>query len=309
MKNTIALTKRNCLLFLRNKSTVFFSFLSSIIVVSLYFLFIAKLYKQGFNEVSGLMLTSKQLNGAIYAQMIVGVLVLNSVSISTGIFGLMANDLENRKTDALLLTKLTTMQFVLSYLFASVIVCFGLNLLMWLISVVIIGISTGIWISLGVVCAVIAVLLLVVFVSCSMMLLITTIVKSSTAIGVINGVLGTLLGFLCGIYMPFSNLGKGATYVGSLLPFTHLTIWLKNIVLSSLFKSFGMPKDVANKMQEMWFSAGNVGLCGANVPLWVMIMLSTLIGLACLVVAVLLLNKKLHSKKHVKSKIIKNEKF
>lgn len=308
MNNTIALTKRNCLLFLRNKATVFFSFLSSLILISLYFLFIAKLYKQGFNDSNGLFLTSKQINAAIYAQMIVGVLVINSVSISTGIFGLMANDLENRKTDALLLTKLKPRQFMLSYLFASIIVCFSLNALMWIISVLIIGISTGIWINFGIVCAIIAVMLLVTFISCSIMLLITTIVKTSTAIGVINGMLGTFLGFLCGIYMPYSNMGNGAKYVGSLLPFTHLTVWLKNIVLSSLFKGYGIPTDVSTKIQETWFSAGNVGLCGANVPLWVMIILSGLVGVVCLTLSVLLISKTLHSKKHIKLKAKKSVK-
>ena len=303
MNNSIALTKRNCLLFIRNKATVFFSFMSSIILISLYFLFIAKLYKQGFNEFSGLNLTSKQLNCAIYAQMIVGVLVLNSVSVSTGIFSLMANDFENHKTQALLLTKLKPYQFMLSYLLSSVLVTFTLNTLMWIISVIIIGITTGCWLGILTVLTVIAALLLVTFISCSVMLLITTLVKSSAAIGVINGVLGTFLGFMCGIYMPYSNMGAGAKTIGSLLPFTHLTIWLKNMVLNDIFKGFNVPTQISTMMKEYWFSAGNVGLCGANVPLWAMLILSTLFAVVCLTISVLLINNKLHSKKAKFSKL------
>ena len=129
MKNIFALTKRNCLLFLRSKSTVFFSFFSSIILVVLYFLFIAKLYAQGFNELVDGIMNSKQLNFAIYSQMIVGVLVINSVSLSTGMFTFMARDLETQKTNAFMLTKAKAVEITLSYLISALIVSFLLNFL------------------------------------------------------------------------------------------------------------------------------------------------------------------------------------
>lgn len=59
MRNIFSLSKRNCLLFLRSKQVVFSSLLSSIILIALYFLFIANLYSQGFNEMMGLTLSQK----------------------------------------------------------------------------------------------------------------------------------------------------------------------------------------------------------------------------------------------------------
>lgn len=302
MNKVVALTKRNCLLFLRSRATVFFSLLSSIILIALYFLFIAKSYVQGFKEIEGLFLTSKQLNSLIYAQMIVGVLVVNSVSLSTGMFTIMATDFESRKTDAFLLTKIKPIKLLTSFLIASMLVSFSLNLLMWIISVLIIGLTTGVWLGFGAVMAVVGVLILTTFVSCAIMLFFTTIVKSSNAIGVINGFLGTLLGFLCGIYMPFSMMGKGTKSIGSLLPFTHLTVLLKNIVLNNLLKGFGVNAEFTTIVKQKMFSAENVGLFGFNSPLWLNILLGLLLALTGVIVASFLINKYLSSKKSIRQK-------
>lgn len=309
MKNVFALTKRNCLLFVRNKSTFFFSLFSSLILIVLYFLFIAKLYSQGFNETAGLQLSSNQISALIYSQMIVGVLVINSASLSTGMFSIMASDIEKGKTEAFLITNLKKWELVLSYLFSAIIISYLINLLMFVISTIIIGIATGFWLGAGAFFSIFGALLIVTLISCAIMLLITVIARSSSAIGVINGILGTVIGFLCGIYMPFTNLGNGAKYVGSLLPFTHLTIWLKQIVLSNAFGQFGVPTEIANQMSDLWFSAGNIGLCGLNVPLWAMIIISSLFAVLCFVIALILIKKRINrssSKFSLKKKGLKN---
>ncbi len=293
MNKIYSLTKRNCLLFLRSKATFFFSLFSSIIMIALYFLFIAKLYAQGFNELAGTDLTSNQLNFAIYSQMIMGVLVLNSVSLSAGVFTFVAYDLEKRKVDAFLIAKIKPSQLILSYLLSSLIISFALNFLTLAISVIIIGAATTFWLSAGTFFYLVGALIVITLISCAIMLLITILVRTSAAIGVINGIMGTLLGFLCGIYMPYTNLGSAAKYVGSCLPFTHMTIWLKQIVLNDVFAQFGMSAEISEIMKDAWFSAGNVGFVGLNVPLWGMLLLSAAFGAGCLAVAVLLLKKRM----------------
>ncbi len=306
MKNILALTKRNCLLFVRNKATFFFSLFSSLILIVLYFLFIAKLYSQGFNETAGLELSKNQINALIYTQMIMGVLVINSVSLSTSMFSIMAYDIEKGKTESFLITKLKGWQLLFSYLISAIIISFLINLLMFIISTIIIGIVTGFWLGAGAFFLVVCVMILTTLVSCAIMLLITTIARSSSAIGVINGIVGTVIGFLCGIYMPYSNLGTGAKYLASFIPFTHLTIWLKQIVLGNAFYQFAVPEEISSQMSDLWFSAGNIGFCGLNVPLWAMILLSCLFAVGCFILAYFLLRKRILTKK-VKVKKIKKE--
>ncbi len=302
MKNILALTKRNCLLFIRSKQVVFSSLISSIILIVLYFLFIANLYSQGFNELMGSNLSTNQIHAMIYIQMIMGVLVINSVSLSTGMFQFMARDIEIQKTNAFLLTKTKPYQIMLSYLISALLVSFLLNLITLVVSVIIIGATTSIWLGGGTFFAIVEVMLLSTIIGCAIMLLITSIVRSSVAIGVISGFLGSVLGFLCGIYMPYSNMGKEAVYVGSLLPFTHLTIWLKQIALGDIFKQIGIPQEIQSSILEQGFSASNVGLCGANIPLWGMILMSVGFAILCFAISIFFLTKLFRKQKTIKIK-------
>lgn len=256
-------------------------------------MFIANLYSQGFNDAAGMELTSKQINFAIYSQMMMGVLGINSVSLSIGMFTLMARDLETQKTDSFLLTNVKPWQIITSYLLAAFIVSLVLNFFMLVLSVLIIGIATFWW-SAATFFQIFGAMIVTTFESCAIVLLLTIVIRSSTAIGVINGILGTILGFLCGIYMPYQNMAAAAKYVGSVIPLTHCVVWMKQIVLTDVFGQIGIPEAISVELQDKWFSAGNVGLFGADVPLWAMILLGVILAVACLAISVFLLRRKLY---------------
>lgn len=293
MNRTSALIKRNIRLFLRDKSTVFFSFLSTLILVGLYLLFIAKAYSVDMVEQSGGILTDAAGNFLIYLQMMAGVMILNSVSLSTGAFATIAKDFENRRVDSFLLTPAKTREILLSYFFGGFTVSILLNLFSWLISVILIGILTGYYISVSTFFAASAVLIAASFISASLMLLITTLVKSSAAIGVLSGVSGTFIGFLSGIYMPYSSLGKTTAKVGSLLPFSHLTIWMKQILLTDACRILNITGEFKDAIINGYFSATNLGFLGFFVPLWIMLAACAVFALFCLILSGQILKKRM----------------
>ncbi len=309
MKKVLSFTKRNCLLFLRNKQVVFSSLISSIILIALYFLFIANLYSQGLNNFADLTLSSIQKSALIYIQMIMGVLVVNSVSLTTGMFSFMAKDFEVKKTEAFLLTNAKPVHLTISYLLSSILVSFALNFLTLVVSVILIGCITSFWLSAIAFFSIFGILILTCIIGSVIMLLITSIVRSSVAIGVINGILGTILGFVCGIYIPYSDMGNVIVYIGSLLPFTHLTIWLKQIALGDLLSQFGVSKNISDIMLDKSFSAGNVGLLGANVPLWGMILLSVLFAIICFVISLFLIKRLFKKGQNKKQRHSKDRKY
>jgi len=298
----ITLTKRNLKLFLRDRMTVFFSFLSTLILVMLYFLFIAKIYAAGMDDPSAggiaMPLAQGAKNFIVYLQMMAGVLVLNSMSLSTGAFSTIAKDFESKRIDNLLLTPVKTHEIILAYYSTGMIASFIINTFTWILSFLIIGITTGYWLAFGPFMAVLAVLLVASLISCSIMLLITSLVKSSTAIGVINGIAGTFFGFLCGIYMPYSNLGESTKLVGSFLPFTHITVWLKQVMLGDAFSQVGITGEFKDILLRDFFSADGVGFCGMDISLWGMIAFSGLLGLLCLIASYVLLRRRINGRKN-----------
>jgi multidrug/hemolysin transport system permease protein len=293
MNHIIALTKRNVKLFLRDKASVFFSLLSTIILVALYFLFVGNLYSDGISGSFPELLNAKQTDFLVFLQMIAGVLIINSLSVSLGAFATIAKDFEKRRTDGLLLTTATKKELMLGYFCGGLVVTIILNLFMWVVGFFLIWVTTGYAVSFGTFLMAIVVLFVASLVSSGIMLLFTVIAKSSAAIGIISGVAGTFFGFLCGIYMPYDTLGNGAKTVGSFLPFTHLTIWFKQTLLNDAYKILGIPTETAEVLTTGdFFSAENIGLGGMNLPLFVMLILSTLFAVGCFVLAWVLPQKK-----------------
>lgn len=297
MKKILTLTKRNIKLFLRDKATVFFSFLSTLILIMLYFLFIAKIYTSGMDNPDAggiaMSLDENAKNFIVYLQMMAGVLVLNSMSLATGAFSTIAKDFENKRIDSFLLTPVKTHELILSYFATGLIVSFVINTFTWILSFIIIGIATGYWVAFGVFLMVLIVLFTASLISCSIMILVTTLVKSSTAIGVVNGIAGTFFGFLCGIYMPYGNLGEGTKAVGSFLPFSHLTVWLKQVMLDNAFSQVGITGEFKDILFRDYFSAESIGFCNLSAPLWLMVLLSGIFGLVCLSASYILLIKRM----------------
>jgi multidrug/hemolysin transport system permease protein len=80
MHDLLSLIKRNTLTFIRDKVAVFFSFLSVIILLALYFLFIGRQYT------SDLEMVSAEIKIFLSVSVIMGgVLVINTVSLALGI--------------------------------------------------------------------------------------------------------------------------------------------------------------------------------------------------------------------------------
>lgn len=302
MNVILALLKRNIKLFFRDKAAVFFSFLSTLILVALYFLFIAKIYTEGMDspEMGGIPmpLGASAKDFIVYLQMMAGVLILNSMSLATGTFATIARDFENKHIDNFLLTPAKTHEIIISYFAAGLIVSFVMNVFTWALTYFIIGAATGHWVAAGTFFMVVLVLFIASLISCSLMLLVTALVKSSAAIGVMNGILGTFFGFLCGIYMPYGNLGEGTKAVGSFLPFSHLVIWLKRTVLDDAFSQLGIAGAFKDILYRDYFTAESIGFCGLPAPLWLMVFASGLFGLVCMAVSYVLLAGRIRGSTH-----------
>ena len=293
LKSVGALTARNVKLFMRDKAALFFSFLSTLILVALYFLFIARIYSDSLSRDAGFFGDAKAKNFLVYAQMMAGVLILNSMSLTTGVFNIIARDFESRKADSFLLTPARAREIISAYFAAGFFVSFSLNMLTWIVSYILIGAATGYWLAFTTFLVVAGIIAFASLVSGALMILITSLIKSPAAVGVIGGISGTFLGFLCGIYMPYSNLGKGMEAAGSVLPFTHLTVWLKRAVLGDALGQLDITGELKEVIIGDYFSAKSVGFLTIPAPLWVMLLFCGVFAVVCLILAAWVLRRRI----------------
>lgn len=264
MYDLMSLIKRNTLTFIRDKAAVFFSFLSVIILLALYFLFIGRQYTSGLDMIDDNMKTFLSISVIMG-----GVLVINTVSLALGIMGNIITDLQYKKLDAFLVTPVKRYKIILSYYLTAIMITSVLTLLMWLLTVLYVGISSGYWYSFLTILKVSGLLVFYTFISATLMIFLTTILKSVNAFGALSGILGTFIGFMSGIYMPLSVLGKSMVYVASLVPFTHMTILLKQILLKEPYAL--LPGEAVESI-SVFYGTNEVGILGQSVGMiWIMI--------------------------------------
>ena len=297
MYSLTSLIQRNIKSYLRDKTAVFFSFLSVMILLALYLLFLGNNFKpQGLEGV----LTDNQITFMIYAQLIPGLLVINCLSIPLGNLGSMINDFEYRQIDSFLVTPVKRYKIILAYYLASFIITVIISLILLVAAFVIIGLSTGVHLEAMSYVYSILLMILFSFISTAIMVFITSIIKSVNAFGAVSGILGTLVGFVSGIYMPLFILPDAMTKVASLVPFTHMNILLKRVVLPQAFdlldpQKFESQAQYNEVIAELQVAYGynEIGVLGFDVSLiWIMIG-SVILALGLLALATNIIQKRL----------------
>lgn len=276
-----SLVKRHMLKFLRDRTAVFFSFLSVIILLVLYFLFLGENFVSQLRDPAYASLIDPGLIDYIkVSNMMGGILVINTVSLSLGIMGNVINDLEQRSLDAYLVTPVKRYKIIFSYYASAIIVTAFFTIIMWGFTIIYLGILSGYWFPLSAIFYTTLLLIFYTLISSSLMIYLVTLLKSVSAFGALSGILGTVIGFTCGIYMPLVILSPAIQNVASVLPFTHMTILLKNVLLnepmSLLTASLGT-EDAVNQMKP-YFGMNEIGLFGADVNMFWLMLGSAVIG-------------------------------
>ncbi len=270
MYNFLSLIKRNIKVYLRDRAAVFFSFLSIIILLGLYLLFLGRQYTSG-EEFAALDANIKTF--LTVGTIMGGVLVINTVSLSLGVMGSIVSDMETKRIQGFLVTPVQRFKISLAYYITSFLVTAFFTLLMWFITILYIGIFSGYWYSFLTILYATLLLIFFTFISSSFMLFLVTLIKSQSAFGALSGVLGTVIGFMSGIYIPLPVLGDGMTKVASLNPFTHMTILLKQVLLKEPYALL-QPEFV--EAVEAPFGSSEIGIVGLNVDM-IYIMIGTIL--------------------------------
>ncbi|EFR31959.1 ABC transporter permease [Eremococcus coleocola] len=287
------LTLRNIKLYLRDKSAVFFSFLSVIILISLYLLFLKNAYK---HEVLEQVMNAKEIDFMVDSLILSGIMVINTITLSLGNLGSMIQDLESHRINAFIVTPVKRYKLILAYFASSFMITLTFSLLMWVGALALIYLTTGIMYPSDISIKATGLVILYTFISTAFMILLTTFIKSVNAFGAVSGVFGTLIGFTSGIYMPLSQFPDYIQKISAWLPFTHMTIYLKQLLLKPSFDLIGqkIPREVMDMIQTV-YATKSLPITGEVFdPVWVLLV-SCIIGLFALIWATFRMKHRIRS--------------
>lgn len=223
------LANRNLLLFLRDKATVLMSFLAEVIVVILYVLFIRNNLLEQFAYIK---------NGKMLMDvwMIAGILGITPVTTTMGAYGIMVEDRAKGVWKDLMITPIRKWNMVGGYilsatligaLMSSVVLIFA-ELYMRQIYEESLLVANGSQLFLYI--------LLVTVSDSSMVLFLISFLKSSNALASCCTILGALLGFLTGIYLPMGSLPSYVQDFVKVFPMSHGVVLFRQNLMKSFLK-------------------------------------------------------------------------
>ena len=237
MRRFIGLTKRNILVYFKDKQSVIFSMLTSIIVLVLYMLFLKSAYVDSANgAMKGLegLIDEADIDMLINLILLVGVIGSALITVPYNCLSTIVNDKENKIDYDISATPLKRWQIVLSYFVASTISAFVMSAVVLTIGFVILSGQGDMYISTESIAYAYGLTFLGSLSATAFFMLIIIFFKTTAASGAFYGILSAACGFVIGAYMPLSQFSKGIQLFCNIFPGTGLTVLYRNAVMNGL---------------------------------------------------------------------------
>jgi multidrug/hemolysin transport system permease protein len=230
MSAFVMMTRRNIRVYVRNRMSVFFSFLSVIIIIALYVLFLGKVQVDSIRSVVG---DIKGIRPLVDSWIMAGLLSVNAVTITLGVLGTMVFDIEFKRFPDFVVAPISRASVVASYLLSAWIIGFLFSLIAFAAGELYIVSGGGSFLSPLAILTVLGMLALAVVSSSSIMFLVASFLKSGSAFGTLSTLLGTLIGFITGVYVPLGVLPDAVQKFVVLVPFSHSAAMLRQVFCAS----------------------------------------------------------------------------
>ena len=262
------LIKRNLMLFFRDKTNVFFSLLAVFIIIGLYVLFLGSIMENALQADLGL--SSDRIGIAASSLMLGGIIAVTSVTSCLGAMAICIADKERAAKD-FFTSPISRKKITFSYIMGSGIVGLIMTLFALVLCLTYIvakggNIPNPTDSALLLVTSVLSVLC-----ANAMIFFLTSFSKSQNAFSAFSSVVGALIGFLMGVYIPIGQLPEAVQWIIKLFPMSHAASMYRQLLadgeLSALFayapaetlegfrQFFGVVFAYEDFVSGFWFSA------------------------------------------------------
>ena len=253
MRTTLQLVKRNSLMYLRDKSSVFFSMLSMLIVLGLMVVFLGNMNRDNvvnllseYGEDRNTDVDMENAEHLIEMWTVAGILVVNAVMVTLTVIGTRIQDEEKKRLQSFYVAPVKPVKIALGYIFSALFIGTIMCILTLVVAEAYIFFKGGSILNLKETLTVIGLILLNVFLYSCILFFVGMFVKSDSAWSGFGTVIGTLVGFVGGIYLPVGFLPEKVQTVLKALPVLHGNAMMRDIFTKrALEETFaGVPKEV-----------------------------------------------------------------
>ena len=258
MRSFMAINKRNLGLYFRDYSAVFFSLLSMLIIIVLMVFFLGDINNSDLLDAIKLIPGRggqddvDAIRNFSFLWTCAGIMTINASTVTHAFFSNMIKDRTGNRLNSLFVMPVKRPVFVLGYVTAAWLAGVVMSVVT-LVVTEIIGVFNGVDVlSAETHIQLILLIMLNNFVYSTIMFLLATIIKSQSAWSGIGIILGTLSGFLGGIYFPLGEMSDTMQKVVKCFPFIYGTSLFRKIMLKSVEDSLfdGTPEIIRTEVDR-----------------------------------------------------------
>ena len=257
MRQFITLTGRNLKLYLRDKGAVFFSLLSMLIVIGLMVFFLGDMSVGSIKDALGAMPGRDAEADAKNAELLVlvwtcaGILAINAVTVTLAVYSVMIKDKMSGKLGSIYTAPISRGVITGSYIAAA-----------WIASVLICGITLALTegycvtegleaFSFATHMKLLGMIMVNSFAYATFMYIAAMIAGTEGAWSGIGTVIGTLVGFLGGIYLPIGALSETIGNLMKCTPVIYGTAMFREIMMEDILQETfdGIPRSFVDEYE------------------------------------------------------------
>ncbi|MGE0003389.1 MAG: ABC transporter permease [Candidatus Izemoplasmatales bacterium] len=248
----LQMVKRNLRSYFRDTSNVFFSMLGVIIIIGLYMTFLGNMITGVVSDLAG-----DQARFLMDSWIMGGVVAASTVTTTLGAFGIMVDDREKKTVRDFLSSPMKRSSLVLSYILSAMVIGLFMSLFTFVLAEIYIVLHGSILPFVSIL-KVLGIIILNVAASSAMAFFLLSFIKSSNAMTALSIVVGTIIGFLTGIYIPMGNLNEGLQTIIKFFPPSHAAVLLRQVMMDHAMSLDTLPSEVLRFLGVQFEIGGNV---------------------------------------------------
>ncbi|WP_068982896.1 ABC transporter permease [Lysinibacillus xylanilyticus] len=246
-----SLVQRNSKVFRRDKTQVFFSLLSVLIVLVLYAVFLQKMQVDAIEQMTE---ATPELVTMVNEWLVAGLLSMIAVSTTLAAYGVAVKDLESKAQADFLTAPISRATIQFSYVINALIIGCIFSFIALIGCEIFIVATGGELLSFKNFVNVVGILFLSVLLASIFNLFLVIFVNTQNSFSTLSTIVGTAIGFLCGVYVPVGALPTFAQNLIMYFPISHTTLLLRNAFMeSSISKVFeGAPASQIDEYKKVY---------------------------------------------------------
>ncbi len=258
MTQYLQLVKRNLLMYLRDKGVIFFSLLSMMVVLCLMVFFLGDINIDMLTDKLAELPNRNALQDEknafllILAWTIGGIIPSNAVMVTLSSYSAMIKDKNSKRSDAIYTSPVKRTVIALSYITSTCLAAIIICILTFVIAEIYYVMKGA---QIFSVASHIKILLMIIancFSYSAIMYLFATLVKTESAWSGFGTVIGALVGFFGGTYMPIGQLSLVLQNIVKCTPVIYSAVMFRNVLCEDIYTTLfhNVPDEIASIYKE-----------------------------------------------------------